>query len=116
MEKHNAVQKYIPKLNVQRNGLDTVITDQKDIEKETYTYYWNLFKNHDEQLETRSIENFLGTEIATQSPKLSNSQRELLEGDIALEELSSYLKIRRITPLLAAVDSLMNSLNFFGGI
>jgi len=51
MEKHNSVQKYIPRLNVEQDGLEVVITDQKDIEKETYKYYRELFKTQDDKLD-----------------------------------------------------------------
>ena len=43
LEKHNAVQKHIPKLLIEKNEINEEITDQKAIENEIFEYYKNLF-------------------------------------------------------------------------
>ena len=47
LEKHNAVQKHIPKLIVEKNGQQKEITDQKEIEDEILLYYNDLFSYKD---------------------------------------------------------------------
>ena len=91
LERHNAVQKYIPKLNVQRNGIDSVISDQQEIQQETYKYYSELFKNRDQEILGGEIESFLGEDIVRHTPKVTESQKSAMEGEITLEELSKYL-------------------------
>ena len=92
MEKQNSVRKYNSKLNVEHDGISAVITEQKDIEKETQRYYQELFKGQDDQLEIGTIEDFLEDDLAIQCPKLSNAQKSSLERDIDLKELTWYLK------------------------
>ena len=43
LEKHNAIQKHIPKLVVEKNNQKVEIKDQKSIEGEIYNYYKDLF-------------------------------------------------------------------------
>ena len=92
LEKHNSVQKYIPKLHVEEEDKVTVVTDQKQIEKETHRFYKDLFENKDDIIDIRSIEEFLGDEYASSCPKLSETQKLKMEGKIELKELTNYLK------------------------
>ena len=92
LEKHNGVQKYVPQLIVEnRDGDEEVITDQKGVENEIFQYYKNLYKNKDHQNEVPSIGNFFESNIQN-IPKLSDVQKNLMEGKISLNELTSYLK------------------------
>merc|ERR1711942_471081 len=43
LEKHNAVQKHIPKLVVEQDGHKTILTEQAKVETEIYNYYRELF-------------------------------------------------------------------------
>ena len=47
LEKHNAIQKHIPKLIVEKNDIKTELTEQKAIEAEIHDYYSDLFSNKD---------------------------------------------------------------------
>ena len=92
LERHNAVQKYIPRLCVTRNDTTEVITDQKSIEAETCKYYTDLFACKDENLKIKSIHEFLGAESSNSCPKISQPQKVSMEGLISLTELTQYLK------------------------
>ena len=94
LEKHNAVQKYIPQLKVIRNDIEVTITEQKDIEQETYCYYENLFSNQDQNIQMETIEEFLGPEAYESCPKISNIQKQSMEDKslISCDELTQYLK------------------------
>ena len=94
LEKHNAVMKYIPQLKVLRNDVEVTITEQKEVEKETYCYYNDLFSNQDHNLNLDSIEQFLGPEASNSCPKISECEKEKMnESDvITCDELTKYLK------------------------
>ena len=92
LEKHNSIQKYISKLNVEKDGKVVATTNQKDIETETLLYYKDLFGNKDKFLDETKIEEFLGEDIATLCPKISEKQKESMEGKITISELGCYLK------------------------
>ena len=92
LEKHNAVQKYIPKLQVEKEDKVEIITDQKDIEKETHKFYKDLFGNKDNFIDVNTIEDFLGAESASRCPKLTEIQKHKMEGKIELQELTNYVK------------------------
>ena len=92
LEKHNSVQKYISKLNVVKNGSLITTTNQKEIEGETLTFYKDLFGNKDKFLDEIKIEDFLGEDIATICPKISEKQKTSMEGEISTSELGWYLK------------------------
>ena len=68
LEKHNAVQKYIPQLKVIKNGIEVTINDQKQIEQETHHYYNDLFSNKDQNITVDSIHSFLGPESYQSCP------------------------------------------------
>ena len=92
LEKHNGVQRYVPQLIVtQEDGRDVLINDQQEVETEICKFYKNLFSNKDNNLESQSIESFLGSGSNT-IPKLSEDQKQKMEGKISLEEMSNYLK------------------------
>ena len=93
LEKHNAIQKHIPKLIVEKGGLRTELTEQKAIEGEIHDYYRDLFSNKDTL--DQEIEEFLGPEISTACPKLSTFQKEKTMGLISVNELTKYLKKTR---------------------
>ena len=90
LEKHNAVQKHIPKLIVEKNDKKVEITDQISIEKEIYNYYKDLFAHR--STENYDIDNFVTPEISTSCPKLSEDQKNAMERIITPEELTKYLK------------------------
>ena len=90
LEKHNAVQKHIPKLIVEKNDKKVEITDQISIENEIYNYYKDLFAQR--STENYNIDNFVAPEISTSCPKLSEDQKNAMERIITPEELTKYLK------------------------
>ena len=92
LEKHNSVQKYIPKLVIDKNGTSVTITDQKSIESETCNYYKDLFSCKDNYLQNTSIETFLGNNSSNSCPKLNQSQKNHMEGLLTLAELTNYMK------------------------
>ena len=50
MKKTLKKQKYIPKLKIAKNGVETIITDQQMIDEETGKYYEDLYENKDNLL------------------------------------------------------------------
>ena len=90
LEKHNAVQKHIPKLSVFRDNKEVVITDQKSVENEISEYYGDLFSR--KECSIQSINDFLTPVIAHSCPKLSESQKNQMEGLLTSDELTKYLK------------------------
>ena len=90
LEKNNAVEKVIPKLIVDRNNQKVILTEQKEIENETHNFYKDLFSFKNNQIE--DINEFLGPESAASCPKLSESQKQKMEGLLSLDELTRYLK------------------------
>ena len=92
LEKHNSVQKYIPKLCIEKNGVKTTIYEQESIETETCDYYEDLFASKDIYLQNQTIEEFLGNESSNSCPKISQSQKVKMEGILTMEELVKYMK------------------------
>ena len=90
LEKHNGVQKHIPKLIVEQNEVKTVLTEQKAIENEIFGYYKDLFSKKDSS--DQDIKNFLDDEEFESCPKISESQKEKTRGLLKTEELTNYLK------------------------
>ena len=91
LEKHNAVQKYIPQLKVIRDNLDVTINKQNDVEGEIYRYYNELFANKDSDVHIDSIEQFLGHDAQISAPKVDVSEQEN-NNLISCDELTRYLK------------------------
>ena len=90
LEKHNGVQKHIPKLFIEENNQQKEILEQKKIEQEIYEYYRSLFTN--KPVDNTSIEDFLSQESSSSCPKLSEKEKASMEGLISTEELTKYLK------------------------
>ena len=90
LEKHNAVQKHIPKLVVEENGHKREVKDQKTIENEIYNYYGDLFAER--KVKESEVETFLSPELALSCPKLTEAEKRKTEGLITTEELTRYLK------------------------
>ena len=90
LEKHNGSQKHVPKLNVEKNGRKEVIIEQEQIEEEIFNYYQNLFAER--EVGDIEIEEFLLPEIADLCPKISEDQKEKMEGLLTTDELTKYLK------------------------
>ena len=60
LEKHNSVQKYIPQLKVRDSeNREKMVSDQKNVEKEIYNFYKNLYKSQEPTLKTLKIDQFL---------------------------------------------------------
>ena len=91
LQKNYAAQKYIPSLKVIRDGAEIVITDQKEIENEQYNYYKTLFSDNDEFLTIFTPEEFLNVDNEN-VPKLTEQQKNDIEGEMLIEELTSVLK------------------------
>ena len=90
LEKHNAIQKHIPKLVTENDGQKIVLTDQSAVEAEIFNYYSKLFTEKPVQID--EIDDFFTPEIAESLPKLSEIQKAKMEGLITLEEITRYLK------------------------
>ena len=91
LEKHNGIQRFVPQLFVEsQNGTEEIINEQSKVEKEIREYYEGLFQNKD-CVDSGSIESFLD-ESRNSMPKLSESQKIMMEGKISLVEMTKYLK------------------------
>ena len=90
LEKHNAIQKYIPKLKVVKENTECVLTEQKQIENEILDFYEDLFSAKSTDLS--EIKEFLPEEIANSCPKLSEHQKKQMEGLITLNEPNKLLE------------------------
>ena len=89
LEKHCGVQKFIPKLIIERDGETCEIENQAAIENEIYKYYSELFS--EKPTEITEIVDFLGDSVDS-CAKLTNVQRDLMEGLLTVKEITSYLK------------------------
>ena len=90
LEKHNGVQKHIPKLIIEKNGVKAELTEQKKIESEIHDYYKDLFSNKDKS--NQEISNFLDQDLSNSCPKISDLQKDKMNGLITEEELTRYIK------------------------
>ena len=90
LEKHNGVQKHIPKLIIEKNEVKMELIEQKSIENEIFTYYKDLFSNKDSP--DAEITNFLDEDQVISCPKISESQKEKTKGLLTVSELTKYLK------------------------
>ena len=90
LEKHNAVQKYIPKLNVVKANNEIVVTEQELIENEILEYYETLFSS--KNTEMNDIGEFLSEEMMQSCPKLSENQKNQMEGLLTVDELTKHIK------------------------
>ena len=93
LEKHNGVQKHIPKLIVEKDGVKTELAEQKTVENEIFHYYKDLFSNKDSS--GQEITGFLGGELTNSCPKITDIQKDKTKGIITVEELTKYLKKSR---------------------
>ena len=90
LEKHNAVQKHIPSLIIDQNGIKREINEQKMIENEIYKYYSDLFAQKPTEIE--NLSQFFPPEVNQICPKLSQRQKDSMEGLLTLVELTNYIK------------------------
>ena len=44
LEANNSIQKYVPQLIIQRDSVESTISDQKDVETEIHRFYKDLFE------------------------------------------------------------------------
>ena len=72
-----------------RNDKNKIITDQKQILNALHNYYERLFENRDAELEHKNIEDLLQTE---EIPKLTDLQKESIEGELRITEIGDALK------------------------
>ena len=92
LEKYNAVQRYIPQLIIQKGEEYETLTKQKEIEGEIYQFYKNLFSCHDDDdSNNKKIDDFVLEEAET-CPKLSDLQKDSMEGLLTDAELTKYIK------------------------
>ena len=75
-----------------RNGQEQAITDQNEVEKEILRFYETLYENKDNQINCEAFENFLDQNTLESSPKVTEHQKNIMEGKITLEEMTNYLK------------------------
>ena len=93
LEKYNGTQKYVPQLIVtDENQSDKTLTNQKEVEKEIFDFYRNLYSCKDDQIDINSVSDFLGPVNLNEIPMLNNTERENMEGKITVQEMTNYLK------------------------
>ena len=94
LEKHNGVQKYVPQLIVEnKEGQESTINSQQSVEEEIFRFYNDLYLNKDYDLEHESIDQFFSPLNADyHGKKISEPEKQKLEGNITLEEMTKYLK------------------------
>ena len=108
LEKFNALQKYIPKLKVKNEkNVEIEVTEQQKIDKEIRKFYASLYKSRENLQTPYTIDSFLGKN-ANKCPKIQPSEALKLEGLIALEEATNYIKKCR-------ADASPGSSGFTGG-
>ena len=90
LEKHNAIQKHVPKLIIETEGREKVLTDQKDIEHQIFKYYRELFEM--KPVEEKEITDFLDPRVSVQCPTVTEEQKATMEGLLTTEELTRYPK------------------------
>ena len=80
LEKFNALQKYIPELKIKNaKNEEIIIKEQKDIDKELYKFYQNLYRSQESSIDSSvTIEKFLGPELI-KHPKLTESEALKME-------------------------------------
>ena len=76
-----------------------------------HNYYERLFGNRDAELEHKNIEDLLQTD---QIPKLTDFQKESIEGKLTITEIGNALKKRKMTNLQDWMASILNFLNSSG--
>lgn len=86
LEKHNYITKTMHKLE-KEDG--TILTEQRDILKETETFYKHLYSNRDSTLDNVDLDEYIGNNSMN---KLTKDQSDKLEGILTLTEISSTLK------------------------
>ena len=92
LERHNALQKYIPQLLVKSdNGEEIEVNDQSGIDKELYRFYQNLYRSQESNLETLTIGEFLKNSNPS-APKLTEEKASKLDGLLSLNEATQYIK------------------------
>ena len=93
LEKCNGVQKYVPQLVIEDEfGREKTVDDQKGVEKEITNFYEELYENKDEYIEINSIEEFIGQGNLENNSKLTEGEKQSMEGKIRVNEMTSYLK------------------------
>ena len=91
LEKQNGTQRYVPQLVVENtNGQEVIINEQSKVEAEIRRFYKDLFANKDNN-NPESVHDFLG-QSSNSLRKLSENQKNSMEGEISLQEMSNYLK------------------------
>ena len=88
-----SIMEHVPKLVVEKDGKKEVICEQRMIEREIFNYYQQLFEERDTS--DIDIKDFLTPDIAKLCPKISDEQKERMEGLLTTEELTKYLKKTR---------------------
>ena len=92
LEKYNALQKYIPSLQIKDDRKkDVVITEQVQIESELKRFYGKLYESQ-ESKNIRTVEQYLREESLAKCPKISDLEASNLEGLISVQEATDYIK------------------------
>ena len=87
------MQKYVPQLIVtDGGGQETLLTNQKEVETEIFSFYKNLYPNKDLLIEFNSIEEFLAPQNHQHVPKVEEAQKDKMKGKISVQEMTRYLK------------------------
>ena len=105
LEKSNAAQKFIPSLfvgeinpltgapvlNAHGKQKEKEVVTQKEVENEARNFYRKLYSCKDNEITINTVEEFLGPHVDA-CPKLTNAERESIEGELTMVELSNYLR------------------------
>ena len=74
LERHNAVQKHVPRLLIEKDSSKIEVTQQKKIEEEICSYYQDLFS--EKPVEDVEISDFLGSHVEMQCKRLTEEQKK----------------------------------------
>ena len=93
LEKCNGIQKYVPQLIVEdSSSQEQIVTNQNEVEREIKRFYETLYENKDELIDCEAFDEFLDQNTFQNRPRISEQQKNIMEGKITLTEMTSYLK------------------------
>ena len=78
-------------MNAQGKQKEKEVVTQKEVENEARNFYRKLYSCKDNEITINTVEEFLGPHIDA-CPKLTNTERDSIEGQLTMVELGNYLK------------------------
>ena len=70
------------------------VVTQKEVKNEARNFYRKLYSCKDNEITINTVEEFLGPHIDA-CPKLTNTERDSIEGQLTMVELGNYLCVSR---------------------